>query len=153
MEKLISTYSKLSDSLPRFDKLSAAFKGNPDLQRLTGLIYTDILDFHPETYRFFLQKSWKFFFSTLWGNSDIRFHDILNRLSEHSKLIEIAAQTIDIVEARQAFLKMEREWSKREDESTMSQLQATLRWLDTNDEEQENKLDMLYSRAHDHTCG
>lgn len=53
---LVAAYGKISDVLPRFDKLSEAFKGNSEFQRLLALVYSDILDFHREAYSFFRKR-------------------------------------------------------------------------------------------------
>jgi len=42
--------------MPRFDRLSAAFKDNGDFQQILGLFYSDILEFHGRAYKFFRQR-------------------------------------------------------------------------------------------------
>lgn len=39
--------------MPRFDRLSAAFKDDPEFQQVLGLFYADILEFHRRAYKFF----------------------------------------------------------------------------------------------------
>ena len=53
LEKLISAYSKIAEILPRFDRLSSAFRGNADFQRVLATVYADILRFHEEAYKVF----------------------------------------------------------------------------------------------------
>jgi hypothetical protein len=55
MEKLIAAYSKITEVMPRFDRLSEAFKKDQTLHRVMAMAYTDILDFHREAYGFFSQ--------------------------------------------------------------------------------------------------
>lgn len=55
-EKLITAYDQIADVLPRFDRLSAAFQDNHDLQQVLGFVYADILDFHGRAYRFFRRR-------------------------------------------------------------------------------------------------
>ena len=42
--------------MPRFDRLSATFKYEPDFQQVMGLFYTDILEFHRRAYKFFRRR-------------------------------------------------------------------------------------------------
>jgi len=39
--------------MPRFDRLSAAFKDDTEFQQVLGLFYADILEFHRRAYKFF----------------------------------------------------------------------------------------------------
>ena len=50
-EKLIDVYSQIAQSLPRFDRLSNAFRGQPEFQGVLADVYADILDFHLEVYK------------------------------------------------------------------------------------------------------
>jgi hypothetical protein len=52
-EKLISAYSQIAEHLPRFDRLSEAYRNHPDFQRVIALVYGDILEFHRQAYKFF----------------------------------------------------------------------------------------------------
>lgn len=55
-DKLIAAYEKISESLPRLERLNAALKDNPRFQVLLALVYADILEFHRRAYKFFRQK-------------------------------------------------------------------------------------------------
>jgi len=55
MEKLIAAYSKITEVIPRFDRLSEAFQKDQTLHRVMAMAYADILDFHREAYSFFSQ--------------------------------------------------------------------------------------------------
>ncbi len=46
----------IGEAMPRFDRLSAAFKDNGDFQQILGLFYSDILEFHGRAYKFFRQR-------------------------------------------------------------------------------------------------
>jgi hypothetical protein len=55
MEKLIAAYSKITEVIPRFDRLSEAFKKDQTLNQVMAIAYADILDFHQEAYSLFSQ--------------------------------------------------------------------------------------------------
>ncbi|KAF2872665.1 hypothetical protein BDV95DRAFT_570327 [Massariosphaeria phaeospora] len=152
IEKILSTYSKLADVLPQFDKLSQAFKEDADFQRRMALIYTDITEFHSEAYRFFNKRGWKLFFSTMWGNFDRRFHDILDSLAENCRLLETEAATTNIVESLYFRRRMEEERMKSEKDRAVAQLQGALKWLDVKDEEQEDEFDRQHELGHRNSC-
>jgi hypothetical protein len=52
-EKLIAAYGRIAENLPRFDRLSDAFKDSPDFQQVLATVYSDILEFHRKAYKFF----------------------------------------------------------------------------------------------------
>jgi hypothetical protein len=52
-EKLIAAYGRIAENLPRFDRLSNAYKNNPDFQQVLAVVYSDILEFHRKAYKYF----------------------------------------------------------------------------------------------------
>jgi hypothetical protein len=52
-EKLISAYAQIAENLPRFDRLSTALRDSPDFQQVIAVVYSDILEFHRQAYKFF----------------------------------------------------------------------------------------------------
>lgn len=167
MEKLIAVYSKITEVIPRFDRLSEAFEKDQILHRVMAMAYADILDFHREAYDFFSQPGkivnlvtiiclmfigWRIFFSTLWGKAERRFKVILDSLAENCRLVETEAKTADIVEASSFRVKMKEQMREQENERTVNRLQSALAWLDAKDEEQESELDRLRGRIFEHSC-
>ena len=56
LEKLIDAYAMIGEAMPRFDRLSTAFKDDVEFQQVMGLFYEDILEFHRRAYKFFRQR-------------------------------------------------------------------------------------------------
>ena len=56
LDKLIDAYAMIGEAMPRFDKLSTAFKDNQDFQQVLGQFYEDILEFHRRAYKFFRRR-------------------------------------------------------------------------------------------------
>ena len=46
----------IGEAMPRFDKLSAAFKDDPEFLQVMGHFYEDVLEFHRRAYKFFRQR-------------------------------------------------------------------------------------------------
>lgn len=46
----------IGEAMPRFDKLSDAFKDDPEFLRVMGHFYEDVLEFHRRAYRFFRRR-------------------------------------------------------------------------------------------------
>ena len=46
----------IGEAMPRFDKLSAAFKDDPEFLQVMGYFYEDVLEFHRRAYKFFRQR-------------------------------------------------------------------------------------------------
>ncbi|GIJ89554.1 DNA-directed RNA polymerase II subunit RPB1 [Aspergillus pseudoviridinutans] len=152
MEKLIATYAKIAEVLPRFDRLSVGFQNNSDFHRVLALIYVDIMDLHLETYCFFHQKSWKILFHNLWDRFERRLKLILENFAEDCELLDKEAKTTVILQATDRRRKMLEEWTKSEEDRSMSQLQAVYNWLQVKDWEQEDELDRLHSLQHKDSC-
>lgn len=46
----------IGEAMPRFDRLSTAFRDDPEFQQVMGHFYEDILDFHRRAYMFFRRR-------------------------------------------------------------------------------------------------
>ena len=112
-EKLISAYGQIAEHLPRFDRLSDAYRDHPDFQKVLALVYSDIMEFHRRAYKFFkrsgtyallllgkmlMSKGWQCFFNSLWGRFDARFNCILKNLSRHADLVDREANAFLITD-------------------------------------------------------
>ena len=114
--------------MPRFDKLSTAFKDDPGFLQVMSHFYEDILEFHRRAYKFFRKRgkphtpprptpppllflallkglsynrvAWKMVFDSLWKTFDSRFQAIIQSLRKHRDLIDQEASTINILEAK-----------------------------------------------------
>ncbi|KAL2108323.1 hypothetical protein VUR80DRAFT_3977 [Thermomyces stellatus] len=51
-ETLIQAYSKIGESLGRFETLSIAFTDDPSFQEIMAVFYRDIVTFHQCAYKF-----------------------------------------------------------------------------------------------------
>lgn len=60
-EKLIAAYGRIAENLPRFDRLSLAYRNNHDFQQVLAVVYSDILEFHRYAYKFFRKNGISFF--------------------------------------------------------------------------------------------
>ncbi|KAL8822738.1 MAG: hypothetical protein Q9191_006533, partial [Dirinaria sp. TL-2023a] len=100
LESLIDAYAMIGEAMPRFERLSSAFKDDANFQRVVGLFYEDILEFHRRAYKYFRRRAWMMFFESFWKNFDYRFQRILENLRKHRDLIDQEANAIDISEAK-----------------------------------------------------
>lgn len=46
----------IGEAMPRFDRLSTAFRDDPEFQQVMGHFYGDILEFHRRAYMFFRRR-------------------------------------------------------------------------------------------------
>ena len=46
LERLIDAYAMIGEAIPRFDRLSIAFKNDTEFMSVMGFFYSDILEFH-----------------------------------------------------------------------------------------------------------
>ncbi|KAE8849283.1 hypothetical protein PTNB73_04962 [Pyrenophora teres f. teres] len=111
-ETLISAYAQIAENLPRFDRLSNAFRNHSDFQQLIAVLYSDILEFHRQSYKFF------------WKSGELSWPKY-----RHASLVDKEANAYSIAEvmiwrkeAREAAVKVEKERSA-------AKLAETLSWL------------------------
>lgn len=111
----------IGEAMPRFQRLSAAFKDDPEFLQVMGLFYEDILEFHGRAYKYFRQRgalrpssslchikttqltdhtAWKMVFDSLWKSFNLRFQAILQSLRKHRDLIDYEANALNITEAK-----------------------------------------------------
>ena len=46
----------IGEAMPRFDKLSSAFKDDPEFLQVMAHFYEDILEFHRRAYKYFRRR-------------------------------------------------------------------------------------------------
>ena len=107
MNNILQAFGDIAEVLPRMDKLKAVF-GDVDFQRVVGLIYSDIVEFLQRVYKFFCRRSWHLWFTFEWGMFERRFKSILEKLANHSELLDKEA-------AANHYLKMKNMADEREE--------------------------------------
>ncbi|EQB57126.1 hypothetical protein CGLO_02763 [Colletotrichum gloeosporioides Cg-14] len=135
-EQIIKGYSRIADSLKRFEILGKAFSDNSEFGFTLATFYEDILEFHRHAYKFVRRNGWRILFLTSWGRFQRRFESILESLERHGALIDQEANARNIVEAREMRHDL-RSWreetlsklSQQEDVQLEKQYQSILSWL------------------------
>ncbi|RDW71007.1 hypothetical protein BP6252_07570 [Coleophoma cylindrospora] len=100
-DQIINGYSKIAESLARFEVLGDTFRSNLDFQNTIAVFYADILQFHKNAYKFVTRSGWKLMFLTSWGRFQRRFSNILEDMKRHGELIDKEANAYNIAEAHQ----------------------------------------------------
>ena len=54
---LLDAYEQIGESIPQFEQYRALFGRSSDMQKVLGLVYTDILEFHRRALKFFKRRS------------------------------------------------------------------------------------------------
>ncbi|ETS86312.1 hypothetical protein PFICI_00140 [Pestalotiopsis fici W106-1] len=142
-EAIMKGYSKIAESLVRFEILQKAFTGNQQFQQTLAVFYSDILQFHKFAYTFLRRSSWKLMFLTSWGRFERRFHGILEDLDRHGALIDQEANARNIFESRQQWQEIQA-WreenyerlKRQENEQAAKQYGYIKSWLKADDSEQ-----------------
>jgi hypothetical protein len=52
-EKLMKAYGQIAELLPRLNRLGDALRDKPDFQQALAVVYSDIMEFHRQAYKFF----------------------------------------------------------------------------------------------------
>ncbi|MCJ1385511.1 hypothetical protein MMC17_008634 [Xylographa soralifera] len=100
MNKILHALKEIADVLPIMDKMKIAFGDSLDLQRVLGLVYSDVLEFVTRVYKFFSRRAWHIYFAFNWGHFERRFKSILERLAAHCELLDKEAAAIHYVEMK-----------------------------------------------------
>ncbi|KAI0533637.1 hypothetical protein GGR58DRAFT_485771 [Xylaria digitata] len=160
-EQIIKDYSRIGESLTRFEALQESFHQNPAFQQTLAIFYADILEFHREAYKSISRSSWKLFFLTSWGRFRGRFDNIVDDLKRHEDQLDREANAYNIVEAKSMRDSLQ-QWrqeslikaNRDEEEQNTRQLQAIYSWLRVNDTDQPVIFDHISSEASRHpgTC-
>ncbi|KAI0400767.1 hypothetical protein F4802DRAFT_583444 [Xylaria palmicola] len=156
-EQIIKAYSRIGESLTRFQVLQESFCNNPAFQQTLAIFYADILELHKAAYKSVQRSSWKLFFFTSWGRFEGRLENIVNDLKRHEEQLDKEANAYNIVEANRMRESLH-EWrqesiakAKRdEEEQHTRQLQAIHSWLKVNDTDQSVIFDQISSEASRH---
>ncbi|KAE8445745.1 hypothetical protein EG329_012924 [Mollisiaceae sp. DMI_Dod_QoI] len=142
-EHIIKGYSKVAESLVRFEILGDAFRSNLDFQHTIAVFYADILQFHKHAYKFVKRSGWKLMFLTSWGRFQSRFDNILEDMKRHGELVDKEANAYDIAEAQQMRQDI-RSWREEsleqveriEKEQAAKQYKSIMSWLKANESDQ-----------------
>ncbi|CZR51266.1 uncharacterized protein PAC_01141 [Phialocephala subalpina] len=106
LDSLLNTYEQICETIPQLLQYDKLFKQNPAMQRVLGLIYKDILEFHRRALVVFKRRSWRRHFSATWKDFNTHFGRLLDNLRRHKRDIESQASLVEI----------ERNQSLREDQ-------------------------------------
>ncbi|KAI1273844.1 hypothetical protein F5Y07DRAFT_375279 [Xylaria sp. FL0933] len=160
-EKIINAYSRIAESLKRFESLNEAFASDKDFQQTLAAFYADILEFHQHAYKTTTRNGWKILFITSWGRFQRRFDHTLENMKRHESLIDNEANARNILEAQKMRQEI-REWRKHdlerierlEKDEAGKQYHSITSWLKVNDSEQQLMYDALHSEGQSHpgTC-
>ncbi|KAI0381074.1 hypothetical protein F5Y04DRAFT_289036 [Hypomontagnella monticulosa] len=160
-DQLIKGYSRIGDTLTRFEILDHTFLRDRDFQQTLSIFYADILQFHKHAYKFVRRNSWALFFSTSWGRFQRRFDNIIEDLEYHAELIDKEAVVRNIAEARKIRQEI-RTWRedsleniRQADEQEASrQFTHVVSWLGDDESDQRSILGSILSEASEYagTC-
>ncbi|KAI0814684.1 hypothetical protein GGR55DRAFT_686923 [Xylaria sp. FL0064] len=160
-EKIINAYSRIAESLKRFESLNEAFASDKDFQQTLAAFYANILEFHQHAYKTTTRNGWKILFITSWGRFQRRFDHTLENMRRHESLIDNEANARNILEAQKMRQEI-REWRKHdlerierlEKDEAGKQYHSITSWLKVNDSEQQLMYDALHSEGQSHpgTC-
>jgi hypothetical protein len=56
-DALLDAYEQIGEHMPILKDYHGVFQGNPDMQRVLGMMFDDIVAFHTEAVRFFSKNS------------------------------------------------------------------------------------------------
>ncbi|KAK1458952.1 NACHT domain-containing protein [Colletotrichum melonis] len=153
-ESLIDVYAQVARNLPRFERLSKAFRNQPEFQSVLVEVYIDILAIHLDVYKIARQPGWRRLFDSCWKDFGHRLKAILSRLATNRDLVDREAASFEIVEAMDERKRLMREAAKRENERLDEYARQVFEWLQLGvcDREQEDLLNDFQEARVPETC-
>lgn len=152
MEKILNAFTDLANVLPRLDRLRATFPKDTNFEKVVGLIYSDIIEFHQRVYKFFRRKAWHFWFAFDWGLFERRFKLILQKLSLHCELLDKEAAAAHYSEMKQLRDKLQLKQDASEQHRQYQLAQDVFRWLSAAEDQQQEQLERLSDKRQPETC-
>ncbi|KAI1093508.1 hypothetical protein F5B19DRAFT_123936 [Rostrohypoxylon terebratum] len=153
-DQIIEGYSRISESLKRFEVLDNTFGDKADFQQTLAIYYADILQFHKHAYKFVRRSGWKLLFLTSWGRFQRCFNDILEDMKRHEELIDKEAQARHVFDMRRlqsdisAWKKESQEKTNQlEEEEAAKHYQSILSWLKADESDQLTIFDSISAEA------
>lgn len=157
-DQIIRGYSRISESLKRFDILGNTFSNKADFQETLAVYYADILQFHKHAYKFVRRSGWKLLFSTSWGRFQRRFDNILEEMKRHEALIDKEAQAHHILDMRRIQQDIsawkeesQQEINRFEEEKATKQYQSIISWLKADESDQLTIFDSISAEGSRYT--
>ncbi|KAJ3479085.1 hypothetical protein NLG97_g8410 [Lecanicillium saksenae] len=162
-EALIKAYSKIGQSLSRFESLRIAFENDHGFQEVVAIFYRDITEFHKCAYKFVTINGWRRFFATTWGRFERKFGAIIDNMDRHGELIDKEANARSVVATKALLRQFEAERKDKLDNIVAEQkaetgkfYQAVLARLQINEADQLaiwDTLTIALQEGGEGTCG
>ncbi|KAE8449029.1 hypothetical protein EG329_008617 [Mollisiaceae sp. DMI_Dod_QoI] len=100
LDLLLNAYEQVGETIPQLLQYDKLFSQNTAMQRVLGLIYQDILEFHRRALFVFKRRSWKRIFHSTWKTFNTHFSRLLQNLHRHKIDIERQASLIEIEQSQ-----------------------------------------------------
>ncbi|KAF8465683.1 hypothetical protein BDZ91DRAFT_794710 [Kalaharituber pfeilii] len=129
-DSLLDALERIGENLPRQQQLENVFHNNPRVQRISILMYEDILTFHWETLNFLRKKVFKQVIHILLQPFEQTFGTIVGRLERHRMLLDYEAIAAHIEAANEDRQLEEKQKREQENYRKQEQLKAWLKPMD-----------------------
>lgn len=97
--KVLDSMAQFGAALPHFKVYADLFAHNEPIQRILGLFFRDILDFHSTALKFFRLKHWRVFFESLWPKYSSKFQVTIKNIAQHRIMMDSEVTLVHITEA------------------------------------------------------
>ncbi|MCJ1396240.1 hypothetical protein MMC18_009468 [Xylographa bjoerkii] len=152
MSKILNAFKDITDVLPIMDKMKVAFGDSMDLQRVLGLVYSNVLEFITRVYKFLSRRAWHIYFAFDWGLFERRFESILKRLAAHCGLLEREAAATHYLEMQKLRDERHLEIEEYERQRQNRMARDIFEWLADAEDSQEKYLHQLADTRQLGTC-
>ncbi|KAI5800428.1 hypothetical protein DFH27DRAFT_82123 [Peziza echinospora] len=133
-DTLLDAYAQLGECLPQFQKYDHLFGQSPEMQRVLGYVFEDVLEFHRRVLKIFKRKFWEVAFQVTWGGFKVALNNILQNMSRHKRLVENEASIIHFQEFQASRRDAELAFQRLEKAEEKRQRHEILQWLCINGE-------------------
>ena len=152
MDTILQAFSDLAEALPRLDRLQALFLEDTHVNKVLGLIYSDLTEFLQQAYIIFRRKAWHVWFAFYWGLFERRLKRIIQRLSQHRDLLDKEAAAAHYAKMSEFREKCQLEEDAFEKETRSRMTRDVLQWLSTGEDSQDEYLQRISKKRVSKTC-
>ncbi|KAI5820878.1 hypothetical protein BZA77DRAFT_300146 [Pyronema omphalodes] len=150
-DTILDAYETLGDTIPLLLQYQSLFC-QPLMQKVLGVIFEDILEFHREAVKIFKRQGISILFASMWKDFKARFQKISDSLERHSRLIECHASLLEYQAAQDSRRQAELNFDERRKDERKQQMVSVTEWLMPTDMKNDQERYTTIRKLYPSTC-
>jgi hypothetical protein len=132
-DSLIEAYEEIGEQIPMLRQYQSLFVESPQMQKVLGYIFNDIVEFHTVAIRFLANKLWRQLFKSLWKNNRTRYQHLLDALARHKALLQDQSRVLHFKQYQDDRIVHRKQLERIEEQNLRMMQGEIMRWLGSDD--------------------